>query len=172
VILGIVLLQKFDSGTVSTGAQISTATTVSRATTTTRKVGLTTVPPATTTTVKAHAKADVKVVAANGAGVKGLGGTTTNVLKNAGYATLGATDATAQVDKTSIQFADGYDGDAREIAQLLNLPATVAVKIASPPVAAADIVGAQVIVILGVDFPAAGSSTTAPGATTTTTRKL
>jgi hypothetical protein len=172
VILGIVLLQKFDSGSVSTGAQISTATTVSRATTTTRKVGLTTVPLATTTTVKAHAKADVKVVAANGAGVKGLGGTTTNILKNAGYATLAATDATAQVDKTSIQFADGYDADAREIAQLLNLPATVVVKIASPPVAAADIAGAQVIVILGVDFPAAGSSTTAPGATTTTTRKL
>ena len=170
VILGIVLLHKFDSGTVATGGQIATATTVARQTTTTRKVGLTTVPPVTTTTVKARAKADVKVVVANGAGVKGLGATTTNTLKNAGYATLAATDATANVDKTSIQFADTYDAEAREVAATLGLPATVAVKLSSPPVAAADIGDAKVIVILGTDFTTTSSS--AVGATTSTTRKL
>jgi hypothetical protein len=171
VILGIVLLQKFDSGTIDTGGQIATGTSVVQQPTTTRRVGLTTVPVVTTTTVKTRAKADVKVVVANGAGVKGLGATTTNVLKNAGYTTLAPTDATAQVDKTSIQFAEGYDAEARELAQTLSLPATVAVKLNSPPVAAADIGDAKVVVILGVDLSTTTTSTPAAAATTTTTRK-
>jgi hypothetical protein len=171
VILGIVLLQKFDSGTIDTGGNIATGTSVVQ-TTTTRRVGLTTVPVVTTTTVKTRAKADVKVVVANGAGVKGLGATTTNVLKNAGYTTLSPTDATAQVDKTSIQFAEGYDAEARELAQTLSLPPAVAVKLNSPPVAAADIGDAKIVVILGVDLSTTTSSTPAAGAgTTSTTRK-
>ncbi len=170
VILGIVLLQKFDSGTVDTGGQISTGTSVALQTTTTRRPGLTTVPIVTTTTVKARAKADVKVVVANGAGVKGLGASTTAILKNAGYTTLTPTDATAQVDKTSVQFADGYDADGREVAQTLGLAPTVAVKQASPPVAAADIGDAKVIVILGTDF-SVSSTTSSVAGTTTTTRK-
>jgi hypothetical protein len=168
VILGIVLLQKFDSGTVDTGGQISTGTSAPRETTTTRRVGLTTVPVVTTTTVKARAKADVKVVVANGAGVRGLGASTTNTLKNAGYATLTPVDATAQLDKTTIQFADGYDAEAREVAQTLGLAPAVATKLASPPVAAADVAGANVIVVVGVDFTTSSTSSTAAGATTTT----
>lgn len=172
VILGIVLLQKFDSGTVSSGGQISAATTSpAKQTTTTKRVGLTTVPVVTSTTVKARAKADVKVVVANGAGTKGLATTVTNTLKTAGYATQTPTDATTTLDKTSIQFAEGYDAEAREVAQTLNLPVTTATKLASPAIAAADIGDAKVIVLLGADFAALSTNSTAPGATTTTTIK-
>lgn len=169
VLLGIVLLQKFDTG-ISTGGQVSTArpTVPAAVPTTARRVGLTTVPVVTTSTVKARAKADVKVLVANGAGVKGLGAATTNALKNLGYATLTPTDATVAVDKTGVQFADGYEAEAREVAQALSLPPTAATKLSSPPVAAADIGDAKVIVILGADI---STSTTAPGATTSTTRK-
>jgi hypothetical protein len=138
-------------------------------------VGLTTVPVVTSTTVKARAKADVKVVVANGAGTKGLATTVTNTLKTAGYATQTPTDATTTLDKTSIQFAEGYDAEAREVAQTLNLPPTTATKLASPAIAAADIGDAKVIVLLGADFSTASTggaatSSTVAGGTTSTTR--
>jgi hypothetical protein len=166
VVLGIVLLQQFDTG-IDTGGQVSTATSIVE-TTTTRRPGLTTVPVQTSTTVKTRAKADVKVLVANGAGVRGLGADRTSVLKNLGYTTLTPTDATANVDKTSIQFAEGYEAEAREVAQGLGLPATVVTKLSSPPVAAADIGDAKVIVILGADVST--STTSAARATTSTTR--
>ena len=169
VILGIVLLQKFDTG-ISTGGQVSTATTKVQETTTTRRVGLTTVPLATTTTVKARPHGEVKVLVANGAGVRGLGAATTTSLKNLGYAALTPVDATTSVDKTTIQYADGYEAEARELAQALGLPAGVITKLSSPPVAAADIGDAKVIVILGVDITTTSSSTAVAGGTTTTRR--
>jgi hypothetical protein len=165
VILGIVLLQKFDSGTIDTGGGVATVSSVPDQTTTTRRVGLTTLPVVTSTTLRARAKADVKVVVANGAGVRGLGASTTNTLKNVGYTTLAPTDTTTpSVDKTSIQFAEGYEADAREVAATLSLPATVVSKLNAPPVAATDTVDAKVIVVLGVDFPTAGAA----GSTTST----
>jgi hypothetical protein len=173
VILGIVLLQQFDTPSIPSG-QVS-ATSVpgeeeEEETTTTRRVGLTTVPQVTTTAGRARAKADVKVLVANGAGLRGLGAQTTTALRNAGYTGAATpTDATTTVDKTAIQYAEGYEADARELAGVLSLPATVVTRLASPPVAAADLEGVQVLVILGVDVT--GSTTTAPGATTSTTRR-
>lgn len=167
VILGIVLLQQFDSD-IGTGTVSSGTTEVTQETTTTRRVTLTTVGATTTTAARARAKADVKVVVANGAGVRGLGASTTNALKNVGYATGIPVDATAAVDKTSIQFVDGYEAEAREVAQTLSQPATTVTKLSSPPMAAADIGDAKVIVILGADI-AASSSTTAPAGSASTT---
>ena len=172
VILGIVLLQRFDTGLDTGGATVS-ATSVPKAqeTTTTRRVGLTTVPPVTTTAAKARAKADVKVLVANGAGVRGLGAATSNALKNVGYSTLTPTDTTAAVDKTSIQFADGYEADARELAGVIGQPASVVTRLASPPVAAADLDDAKVVVILGTDIANATTTTLAGGGTTSTSRR-
>jgi hypothetical protein len=169
VILGIVLLQKFDTDSVDTGGAVS-ATSVPRAdatTTTTRRVGLTTVAPVTSTTPKARPKSEVRVLVANGAGVRGLGASTTTALKNLGYNTLTATDATTAVDKTAVQFADGYEAEAREVAASLSLPATVVTRLASPPVAASDLDDAKVLVVLGADV----TTTTAQGTTTSTTRR-
>jgi len=168
VILGIVLLQKFDTG-IDTG-RVITKTTV-ESTSTTRRVTLTTVGAAsTTTTARARAKGDVKVVVANGAGIGGVGARNTAILKTAGYATLSPADATASVDKTSIQFADGYEAEAREVAQALSQPTTVVARLSpSPPVAAADIGDAKVVVILGADYTATATSVPAAGATSTST---
>ena len=172
VILGIILLQQFDTD-IDTGGGSVAATSIpdddGDTTSTTRRVGLTTVPPATTTTARARAKADVKVLVANGAGIRGLGLATTNALKGVGYTTLTPTDATVTIPKTSIQFAEGYEADAREVAGALTLPATIVTRLSSPPVAAADLGDAKVIVILGEDV--ATSTTVAGAPTTTTTRR-
>jgi hypothetical protein len=168
VILGIVLLQKFDTKG-STGGSVSATSVPARETSTTRRVGLTTVPAVTSTTAKARAKADVKILVANGSGQKGLAGVTTTALKNVGYTNAGTpTDATTAVDKTAVQFADGYEAEARELAAALSLPPTVVSRLASPPVAAADLDDAKVVVILGADVVNTTSST---GATTSSTRK-
>lgn len=168
VILGIVLLQQLGSG--SDSSRISSAAKAEETTTSTRRPTLTIAPVVTTTsTIRARAKGDVKVVVANGAGERGLGAKTTATLKNLGYATLSPVDASpAAVDKTTIQFADGYEPEAREVAQALNQPPTVVAKLSSPQVAAADIGDAKVIVVLGADA-ASTATTTAPGGSTTTT---
>lgn len=169
VILGVVLLQKFDTGTGS--AQVSTKSSIETTTSTTRRVTLTTVPAASTTsTVRARAKADVKVVVANGGGVRGAGASATAVLKTAGYATLTPADATANIDKTTIQYADGYEAEAREVATSLNQPATVVAKLSSPPVAAADIGDAKVVVVLGADSASNAGATGASSTTSTVKR--
>jgi hypothetical protein len=171
VILGIVLLQQFDAPSIPSG-QVS-ATSIpdgTDETTTTRRVGLTTVPQVSTTAARTRPKAEVKVLVANGAGVRGLGASTTNSLKERGYTNAAPpTDATTSVEKTAIQFVEGYEAEARELAGVLSLPATVVTRLASPPVAAADIADAKLLVILGTDV---SSATTAPaaGATTTTRR--
>jgi hypothetical protein len=173
VILGIVLLQQFDTPDLPSG-QVS-ATSVpgddDDETTTTGASGLTTVPQTTTTAGRARPKAEVKVLVANGAGVRGLGASTTNSLRNAGYTdTATPTDTTTSpIERTGIQFVEGYEAEARELAGVLSLPGTVVARLASPPVAAADIADAKVIVILGTDV--SNPATTAP-ATTTTTRRL
>ena len=173
VILGIVLLQQFDTPDIPSG-QVS-ATSIpddTDETTTTRRVGLTTVAPVTTTAARARPKAEVKVLVANGAGVRGLGGSTTNSLKERGYTNVAApTDATTGVEKTAIQFVEGYEAEARELAGVLSLPATVVTRLASPPVAAADIADAKLIVILGTDVSSATTTAPAGAATTSTTRR-
>ena len=172
VVLGIVLLQQFDSG-IDTGGQVATDTSVpdEEETTTTRRAGLTTVPQATTTTPRARPKGDVRVLVANGSGIRGLAAATTTHLRSLGYATLSPVDATSSVDKTAVQYADGYELDARELAASLSLPATVLARMNAPPVAAADLGDAKVIVILGEDAETFRTTTTGPatGATTTTT---
>ncbi len=173
VIIGIVLLQQFDGGIDTGGGATVSATSVPRAaattTSTTRRVGLTTVPLATTTTAKPRAKSEVKVLVANGAGIRGLGAATTTALKALGYATATPTDTTGgNVEKTSIQYADGYEAEAREVAAALSQPATVVARMSSPPVAPADLDDSKVVVILGLDV--ANTSTTGAGATTTTRR--
>ncbi len=169
VILGIVLLQQFDAPDIPSG-QVS-ATSIPDGTedpSTTRRVGLTTVPQVTTTAGQTRPKAEVKVLVANGAGVRGLGASTTNALKEKGYTnTATPTDATTSVERTVIQFVEGYEAEARELAGVLSLPATVATRLASPPVAAADIADAKLLVILGTDV----STTTAPAAATTSTTR-
>ena len=175
VILGIVLLQQFDSDLDTGGGQVAATSIPSpdeTTSTTRRSTGLTSVPQVTPTTARGRAKAEVKVLVANGAGVRGLGAATTNALKTAGYTTLPPTDATSQVERTAIQFAEGFEAEARELAGLIGQPATVVARLAAPPVAAAEIEGANVIVILGVDVTTSTTTAAGAGTTTSTTRRL
>lgn len=168
VILGIVLLQQFDND-IDTGGPVAAQSVPDdeETTTTTVRVGLTSVPPVIPTTSPARPKAEIKVLVANGAGVRGLGAATTNALKALGYATLTPTDATTTIPKTSVQFVEGWEAEGREVAGALTLPPAVATPLASPPVAAADIGDAKVVVILGQDVT---TTTVAGAAATTTTR--
>lgn len=174
VVLGIVLLQQFDSG-IDAGGQVATDTSIpaddEEGTTTTRRVGLTTVPATVSTTVPARAKGDVRVLVANGSGIRGAAANVSTYLRGLGWATLTPVDATSQVEKTAIQFADGYEAEGREVAANLTLPATVVARMASPPVATADLGDAKVIVILGTDVPNSATTTTAATGTTSTTRR-
>lgn len=173
VILGIVLLQQFDRPELPSG-QVSVTSIPDggeEETTTTARGGLTTVPQTATTVAVARPKAEVKVLVANGANVRGLGAQTTNSLRTAGYTnTATPTDATTTVERTAIQFVEGFEAEARELAAVLSLPATAATRLASPPVAAADIADAKLIVILGTDVTNPPTTAPAAGATTTTRR--
>jgi hypothetical protein len=166
VILGIVLLQQFDTPSDPGGTVSATSVPTGNGdeTTTTRRVGLTTVAP-TPTTVARRPRAEVKVLVANGSGVRGLGAQTTTSLRNEGYTgAVAPTDATTSVERTGVQFVEGYEAEARELASVLSLPATVVTRLSAPPVAAADIGDAKVLVILGTDVsnPTTTSTTRRP----------
>jgi len=172
VILGIVLLQQFDSDIGQVSANQDAA---AEPTTTTRRPTLTSVANTTTTLAAARPKSEVKVLVANGSGVRGLAGITTNALKNVGYATLSPVDANpATIDKTIIQYAEGYLAEAREVATTVSQPASVVAPLSAPPVAAADIADAKVIVVLGLDVATTSTTSgsgTGASSTTSTTRR-
>ncbi len=133
----------------------------------------TTVPVEDTTTTEPPnvtvAPAQVKVVVANGAGVSGLAGMTTDFLATQGYTNSVATDALAQVAATQIYAATGFEGNATVIAGLFGVdPATV------QPIPAEPLVGDQptdagVIVVIGPDAQATVSGGAAGDGSTETT---
>jgi hypothetical protein len=149
-ILGIVLLQAFDTdfdGGSGVGVDVTGTTLGPGGSTATTAPGgaVVTTPP----TVPTKAPAEVAVLVANGTGIRGLGGQTADQLHTLGYNTLTAVDATKPLDATSVQFAAGYENEAKAIALTLGLPGTAAQALNSPAVP--DTQGAHVIVLLGAD---------------------
>lgn len=170
VVLGIVLLQSADDNDAfepvtagrDGGSGNETATATTRA------------PDATTTTLPVRAAGEVKVLTANGTGVRGLAGQYKDRLRAAGYNALAPTDASKKPHTTStVFFTAGYEGDARAVAELLEI-ATVAPLPTPPPVASLQ--AANIVVVVGNDkAPASSTTTTAarrgsPATTTSTTR--
>jgi len=97
----------------------------------------------------------VTVVVANGSGVSGLAGSTTETLAADGFVTLPATDALTSAASTRVYYTPDNEGAATAVALALDLPTgAVAPLPASPPVS--DVGTAQVVVVLGSDFPVAG----------------
>ena len=159
VIIGLLILNRTDEG-VSTGdVNIETPTTESETATT---------EPSPPTTVRPlRAPADVKVLAANGSNVSGLGRRTADALKAKGYTnTLAPTDTTRDVPATSVEFNADFEPEARAVAEALGLPPTVVKALDSPPVA--DTRGADVVVLIGPDLPGATSATAGGGSPATT----
>ena len=165
VILGIVLLQSADdndafdpvtAGNGDDGEEVAVDTTLAS--------------EPTTTTLPVRPAAEVKVLAANGTGVRGLAGRYKDQLRAAGYNALAPTDASKKPQSTStVFFAAGYEGDARAVARLLQIT-TVTAMPNPPPVASLQ--SANVVVVIGEDkAPASSTSTTlkrGSAATTTT----
>jgi hypothetical protein len=115
------------------------------------------------------APAQVKVVVANGAGVSGLAGTTTDFLATQGYTNTVATDALTAVAATQIYAAGGFEGNATVIAGLFGVdPATIQ-PIPAQPVAGDQPPDAGVIVVIGPDAEATVSGAAQTGTTVTTT---
>jgi hypothetical protein len=160
VVLGIVLLNKFDTGRAPFSEPVESNS--GRATTTTRRPS---VSAQTSTSSRALRPADqVKVLPANGTGTSGLGGRTGTFLSNNGYDALAPVDATRDDIATSlVLYRADFDVEARALAQLLGLP-TTAVKALDDNAPVPDTRGADIVVVAGADLHL-------PNDTTSTTKK-
>jgi hypothetical protein len=172
VLLGLILLQKVDTGR-GTGTQV-------RATPDDPAVVTTTSLARVTTTTRAASA--VKVLVANGTSTDGVAGSAQRVIAQNGYNALAAVDATAAAKaakrQTIVYYAAGYEPEARKIGQLLGLGANLPPISPVPnPLPVADLKGANVLVLIGPDYAtkqpgATTTSTAAASASTTTTRRL
>jgi len=129
-----------------------------------------TVPTEDTTTTEPasdHSPSEVSVVVLNGSGQVGVAKSTSATIGEAGFNMLTPGNAPAQVDTTSIYYAEDYEADAIAVANVLG-KGTDAVK----PVTEASLGGvegdADVVVVLGKDTPPASGGGTS-GTTTSTT---
>ena len=122
--------------------------------------------------------AEIKVLAANGSGVPGLGAKTGDRLTAAGYNSLAPTNTTANISTSVVLFTPGFDLEAFYVALVLGLPPT-AVQTIEGNTAVVDTKGADIVVLVGPDLdvttPTTGAgavggvtTTTVFGATTTT----
>lgn len=165
VVVGALLLWSWgdDGSTTVQAGNGDTTTTIDTSelgTTTTGAEAITT----TTTGGTEHTPSEVSVLVLNGSGQTGVAGTTSTRIGEAGYVMGTAGNAPANVETTSVYYADGYESDAIAIAQILG-KGTDAVK----PLTEASLGGAEgdsdVVVVLGADTPPASEGTT----TSTTT---
>lgn len=167
VLVGLILLQKVDTGKGS-GTGVRAVADSSVPTTTS-------IPRVTTTTRPASA---VKVLVANGTTTNGVAGNAQRLIAQSGYNALAAVDATpaakAARRQTIVYYAAGYDAEARRIGQLLGLgPNLPPVSPMPAPLPVADLKAANVLVLIGPDYVAKQSgATTTVAPSTTTTRRL
>lgn len=106
----------------------------------------------TTTAAPLRQPAEIAVRVANVSGVDGAATARTEQLAGAGYQTIEPTNGPEgqQLDATQVLFVDGFEGEARALAEALGAPADgVAAMPAQPPV---DPGGAQLVVLLGTDI--------------------
>jgi hypothetical protein len=106
----------------------------------------------TTTAAPVRQPAEIVVRVANVSSVDGAASERTEQLAGAGYQTVEATNGPEgqQLDATQVLFVDGFEGEARALAEQLGAPAEgVTAMPAQPPV---DPGGAQLVVLLGTDL--------------------
>ena len=158
VILGVVLLKKFDAGTAPFSERLDSNVT----TATTSRLPTVSVLPSTPVR-EPRAPADVKVLPANGTSTGGLGRRTGEFLQRANYNALAALDATKNVDASLVEYRPDFEPEARTLAQLLQLPAS-SVKPLDDAVPVSDTRGADIVLVIGADLHL-------PDDTTTTSRR-
>jgi len=164
VLLGIVLLNAADDPPPERVSAGPTTTAPADATPTTGVV-------TTLATLPLRAPAEVKVLVANGTGLRGVAGKATAQLKAAAYNVLAPTDAPAAT-ASAVYFVGEYSREAEGIATALGLPAT-SVQPVPTPAPLADARGANVIVVVGPELAQrlGGATTATTAAATTTTTK-
>jgi LytR cell envelope-related transcriptional attenuator len=151
VVLGLFLLRALEDSAPSDDVATSpTATTAGGETSdsTTAEDGGDT----TTTAAPLRQPAEIVVRVANVSGVDGAATARTEQLAGAGYQTIEPTNGPEgqQLNATQVLFVDGFEGEARALAEALGAPADgVAAIPAQPPV---DPGGAQLVVLLGTDI--------------------
>jgi len=152
VVLGLFLLRALEdsapSDDIATSPTESTAAGGEATDTTTAEGG----DETTTTAAPVRQPAEIVVRVANVSGVEGAAGDRTQQLTTAGYQTVEPTNGPEgqQLDATQVFFVDGFEGEARALAEQLGAPAEgVAAMPAQPPV---DPGGAQLVVLLGTDL--------------------
>jgi len=159
LLLGIFILNKTQGGGSATSVSSAPRTTTTKAAKGTK--GTTTSTPPSTRAVRQPAA--IKVLAANGSGVAGLGSKTGDRLTAAGYNSLAPANTTSDVSTSVVEFTPGFDLEALFVAQALGLSAA-AVKPLAPDVPVADTKSADIVVLVGPDLdvsaPAAGATPT------------
>lgn len=131
----------------------------------------TTVPP---TTLPAKAPAEVKVIVANGSGLKGAAKNANDKIKAAQYNALAPMDGPATKESV-IYYTAGFEREAAAVAAVIEIPPTLAKPMPTP--APFDTKAANVVVLLGPDHASrfttatATTTTTAAGSATTTTAR-
>ena len=162
--IGVYLLNRASTGTTlraSSGASTTTAAS---------RTGGTAPPLRATTTVPLRAPQTVKVIVANGTDVRGAAAKVSQELLTAHYNVLAPTDASVPAKASLVYFAAGYGQEAGAVAQVLQLPPTVAQPVPNPPPVKAPS-GANVIVVVGPELAGrVTTATSAPASTTTTHR--
>lgn len=112
---------------------------------------------------------EVKVLSANATRTEGAAGKVTEKLRLAGYLVVPPTDAPRQ-DATVVHFTPGYEVEAQIIAEVLGVPLT-SVRPLPTPAPIPDLRDSHVLVLVGPELANPATTTSsAPGATTSTTR--
>lgn len=109
----------------------------------------TTEPETTTSSVPlVHSPAEVTVIVANSARISGIAGKGSDLLKGVSYNVIGATNGDT-VDLSVVYYAEGYEGDAIQVAKLLQMPETAIAPM--PTDLSFDNKGALLAVVIGSD---------------------
>jgi hypothetical protein len=165
VVLGLILLVKAGGAGVDTSAKGPEIASGSNATTTSTTV-------ATTTTVASELKAPqtVQVVAGNGSKVGGLAGKTSQFLAKNGYTQVVATDSLQPVTASVVYFNPGYQANAQQVAQLLNLQSSQVQALPSGATLTKNQPStAGVVILIGPELANVVSSSGTSGSSGTTT---
>jgi LytR cell envelope-related transcriptional attenuator len=155
VILGIVLLKATDPpdslADAAEGPERE-ATTTAVPTTEPPADDSTTSSSGSSSTTEAADETRPVVLVANGANQPGVAGRLTTTVEQADFDVAPPANATVDVATSTVYFAPGFEEAAADVAELFDPHPATAPMPETPPVAAGDLAGANVILVAGPDL--------------------